>query len=193
MQPTRLHADQPTDYGASFPLKNRLCRALWQMAYLVFFRFTPPFMHAWRSFILRLFGARIAAACHIYPSVQIWAPWNLRMGHSSCLGRGVEVYNQGLLSIGNCTVVSQNTHLCGGTHDYNQPHFPLIPQPITIQSHVWIAADCFIGGQVVIEEGCVVGARSVVIKNLPAWSICVGHPCLPKKNRPRFYEPASSH
>jgi len=47
-----------------------------------------------------------------------------------------------------------------------------------------VAADSFIGPGVTVGELCVVGARSVVVKDLPARTVCAGNPCRPVKERP---------
>lgn len=169
--------------GPSFSLNNRLMRSLWIIICALFFRFSPRPFHAWRAFLLRLFGAQLGSQCHIYPSAKIWAPWNLKMANSSCIGDNVLVYNQAIVSLGEKAVISQNVHLCTGTHDYNNPGFPLIAYPIIIGAYAWICADCFIAPGTDIGEGCVVAVRSVVIKSLPAWNVCAGHPCIPKKPR----------
>jgi len=141
-------------------------------------------MHGWRRLLLRLFGARIGEGVHVYPSVSIWAPWNLELHEQAGIGPGVKLYSQGVISIGARTVVSQGTHLCAGTHDFNEEGFPLVIAPITIGDDVWIAADSFVHPNIIIGNGCVIGARSVVQKHMPAWTICTGHPCEPIKPRP---------
>ena len=72
--------------------------------------------------------------------------------------------------------MSQYTYLCGATHDFADVEFPLVPQRIVIGRRAWVAADCFVAGGVTIGDGAVVGARSSVFKDLPAWMICVGSP-----------------
>ncbi len=54
---------------------------------------------------------------------------------------------------------------------------------VVIQNDVWIGANVTILPGVVIGEGSIVGAGSVVTKTLPPYSICVGNPCKPIKNR----------
>jgi putative colanic acid biosynthesis acetyltransferase WcaF len=61
---------------------------------------------------------------------------------------------------------------------------PLVAQPITIGANAWLGADVFVGPGITVGELCVVGARSVVIKDLPAHMVCAGHPCRPIKERP---------
>jgi len=177
--------NQNTHTGPSFSFKNRALRLLWNIVYLLFFRFSPRPCHAWRAFILRSFGATLGKDCHIYPSARIWAPWNLFCEDEVGVGDHATLYNQAPITLGKRVVISQGTHLCTGTHDYNEPGFPLIAKPITIGALSWIAAESFIHPQIVIGEGCVVGARSVVTKNLPPWHICAGNPCASIKPRKR--------
>lgn len=176
-----------THTGASFSLKNRLARLAWNVTVLFLFRYSPRPLHAWRSFLLKCFGAKIGAGAHIYPGVKVWAPWNIEIGAQTGIADGVILYSQGFIKIGQKTVISQGTHVCAGTHDYTVPGFPLVTKPITIGDYVWVAAEAFIHPDVIIEDGCVIGARSVVTKNMPAWMVCAGHPCKPLKERARIY------
>jgi acetyltransferase-like isoleucine patch superfamily enzyme len=48
---------------------------------------------------------------------------------------------------------------------------------------VWIGGNVTILKNVIIGEGCIIGAASVVTKSLPPYSICVGSPCRPVKVR----------
>jgi maltose O-acetyltransferase len=52
---------------------------------------------------------------------------------------------------------------------------------ITVGDGCWIGRGVFIREGVSIGEQCVVGAGSVVVSDLPAYSICVGVPCRPVK------------
>jgi putative colanic acid biosynthesis acetyltransferase WcaF len=156
---------------------------MWAIVYLFFFNLSPKPCFRWRAFILRLFGAKVGKQVHVYPHVKIWAPWNLELMDNCGIANGAILYSQGKIKIGKKTVISQGSHLCAGTHDYEVYGFPLITSPITIGDDVWIAAEVFVHPGVSIGDGCVVGARSVVVKNLPAWMVCTGHPCLVIKNR----------
>ena len=168
--------------GPSFSFKNRSLRLLWQMVYVVFFKFTPPPLHIWRSFVLKLFGAKVGKGVHVYPRVKIWAPWNLELGDECGIGSGATLYSQAKIKIGKRAIVSQGTYLCTGTHDYTKMGHPLITSPITIGDHAWVAAEAFVHPGISIGDGCVVGARSVVTKSMPAWMVCAGHPCKPLKS-----------
>lgn len=166
-----------SQYNHSFSLKNKIGRVCWNICYWLLFRpFGTQLFKKWRIFLLRIFGAKISFKAHIYSSVKIWAPWNLEMGKFSTLGRNVDCYNQGKITIGNNTTISQKAYLCASSHDISDPKHNLILKPITIADQVWIAADAFIGPGVNIEQGAVIGARSAVFKNVEQWSIIGGNP-----------------
>ncbi|PTQ99346.1 putative colanic acid biosynthesis acetyltransferase WcaF [Mucilaginibacter yixingensis] len=172
--------------GPSFSLKNRLRRSWWNIAALLFFRFSPRPFHGWRSFVLRSFGAKVGRGVHVYPGVTIWAPWNLELGDECGVASGAVLYSQAKITIGYRAVISQGVNLCTGTHDYNNPGFPLVASPINIGNHVWVAAEAFVHPGISIADGCVIGARSVVIKDMPEWQVCAGNPCGPLKPRRKF-------
>jgi putative colanic acid biosynthesis acetyltransferase WcaF len=113
----------------------------------------------------------------------IWAPWNLVCGDEVGVGNGANLYNQARITLGSRCVVSQGAHLCTGTHDYTSEDFRLIARPIEIGQHAWIAAEAFVHPGVSIGEGAVIGARSVVTRDMPAWMVCAGNPCTPFKPR----------
>ena len=167
----------------SFSLSNRLARAVWNVVYVLLFRFSPRPLHAFRAFLLRLFGAKLGDGCHIYPKAIIWAPWNLECGDQVGIADQAIIYNQATIRLGKRVVISQGAHLCSGTHDYTDPRFPLIANPIVVGGSAWIAAEAFVHPGITIGEGAVIGARSVVTKDMPPWMVCVGHPCQPVKPR----------
>jgi putative colanic acid biosynthesis acetyltransferase WcaF len=140
------------------------------------FRLSPRPCFAWRRAILRCFGAEIGSQVNTYPSSKIYFPWNLRVGAWSALGEDVLIYNLGLITIGRMVTISHCAHLCAGTHDHTRPHLPLLRPPIYIDDQAWICADAFVGPGVRVGEGAVVGARAVVIKNVPPWTVVGGNP-----------------
>jgi putative colanic acid biosynthesis acetyltransferase WcaF len=165
------------------PLKVKLLRALWSLFQIPFWPYTPKMLSPLRIALLRLFGAKIAPKCEIGAGVKIWVPWNLTMGERSAIGFQSEVYNFAPVVIGRHVVISQYTYICTSTHDYTHPHFPLVSTPIRIGSQAWVAAGCLISPGVTIGEGAVIGARSLVTRSMPAWTVCAGSPCKPLKER----------
>ncbi|MBN8449614.1 MAG: putative colanic acid biosynthesis acetyltransferase [Candidatus Accumulibacter sp.] len=156
---------------------------MWQVTWAVLFRPSPVPLHAWRCFLLRLFGAKIDRGVHPYPSARIWAPWNLTMGEHSCLSHRVDCYCVDVISIGAYSTVSQYSFLCSASHDYTVASMPLVAAPITIGERVWITADVFVGPGVTIGDGAVITARSSVFNDIPPWTVASGNPAVPKTRR----------
>lgn len=187
LQPVSNTVNQQIDlsqYNSSFSLSNKLGRFIWNVCYWILFRpFNLNYFKNWRAFVLRIFGAEVGKKANIYASVKIWAPWNLKIGEYSTLGPKVDCYNQGLITIGKHSIISQKTYLCASTHDFEVENFPLVCKPIKIEDQVWIAADSFIGPGVHVQEGAIVGARSAVFKKVGSWMIVGGNPAKPLRER----------
>lgn len=156
--------------------RNRAGRVLWTMVWYAFFRPSPRPLHAWRCWLLRLFGATIERGAHPYPSARVWAPWNLTMKEGSCLGDHVDCYSVDQVTIEPYATVSQYSFLCTAGHDYTIQTMPVITAPIRIGRRAWVAADAFVGPGVTIGEGAIVGARASVFRSVDPWTVVGGTP-----------------
>ena len=161
---------------AKIDLRNRLLRLVWQVTSTLLYRPTPAVLFAWRRLLLRAFGATIADGARPYPRVRIWAPWNLDMRADSCIANDVDCYCVAPIVIGRGATVSQYSYLCAASHDFRDPAMTLLVAPITVGDHAWLAADVFVGPGVRVGDGAVVGARSTVMRDVPAWTVVAGNP-----------------
>lgn len=176
-------ASQPLEGGASFSLGNRAFRVIWMACWLILARFTPPPLHAWRRLVLRAFGARVAQGARVHASVSIWHPGHLELGANVLVGPGARLYNQGRITIGARTVISQRAHLCASTHDVRDPHFQLVMRPIVIGEGCWVAAEAFVGPGVTMGDRAVLGARGALFRDAERDSVYLGNPALFVKER----------
>lgn len=181
---SKITRNQRTAYVSSWGKSTLLARVLWQVVWLLLFRPTPKFLSPWRILLLRLFGARIDGRPFVSASCRIAMPWLLKMEHRACLGEEVVVYNLGRVILRERCTVAQRVYLCGGSHDVSTPRLPLLTGDIEVGADVFIGAAAFILPGVRIGDGAVVGAASVVTKDMPEWMICAGNPCRPIKTRP---------
>jgi putative colanic acid biosynthesis acetyltransferase WcaF len=168
---------------AAFPLRNRLLRLAWGVVYALFFRPSPRPFHGWRSFLLRCFGARIAGDVHIYPTARIWAPWNLNCEENAAIAEDAVIYNPAPLHMGSHAIISQDAYICGATHDYEDPDFPLISFPTTLGAYSWVCARACVQPNVNLGEGAVLGLGSVATRDLKPWTVYGGVPARKIKMR----------
>lgn len=156
--------------------REKLRRLAWMPFDFLLFWKGPRLLSKARVWALRLFGAKIGQRVLILGGVKVWCPWNLEIGDFSAIGFDVEIYNFAKVTIGEHTVISQYVYICTASHDYKFIDMPLFFTPIFIGSQVWIAARSFIAPGISIGEGCVVGAYSIVTKDVLGWSVVAGNP-----------------
>jgi putative colanic acid biosynthesis acetyltransferase WcaF len=188
MNPNEIEPHQVLDAGEhrrndNYGKGDFLRRLLWIPA-KVLLRVIPRFLYGLRNAILRLYGAKIGQRVRIYPSVRIIFPWTLDIGDDVTIGDEVKLYGLGPIRIGDSTMVSQGVHFCAGTHDYHFSNLPLLKPEIRVGRAVWICADSFIGPGVNVGDFCIIGARSVVIKDIEPMKIAAGNPARAIRERP---------
>jgi len=158
-------------------------RLLWQMVYVLLYRTSPRPMHAWRSMLLRLFGAKLGADCRFYPQGKVWAPWNLICEDCCTLADYAEIYNPSQIYLESHCVVSQWAYVCGATHDYNSPDFPMISFSMRLGAYSWICARASVCPGVNVGAGAVLGLGSVANGDLEPWTVYSGAPAVKIKAR----------
>lgn len=188
-------SDQADPYTRpTFGLGHRLVRLLWRLVWLIAFRPTPRPFHPWRAMLLRLFGAKIGRENFIYSSAQIWAPWLLKTGDVVTIADHTEIYNPGGVVLHHHAIISQGAFLCGATHDYNDPAFPMIWEEIEIAAYGWVCARAVVLPGVKIGEGAVLGAAAVAGRNLLPWGVYAGNPAkLVAQRNPAVAQAVDSH
>jgi putative colanic acid biosynthesis acetyltransferase WcaF len=169
----------------TFPLSHRVRRQMWNLCWALLYRTSPRPFHAWRSFLLRCFGAKLGPHCHFYPRSRVWAPWNLVCEDGACLSDDAEIYNPSQVRLGSHAVVSQQAYICGATHDYNDPKFPFISFPMNLGAYCWVCARASVAPGVNLGEGSVLALGSVATSDLEPWTVYAGAPARKIKERER--------
>jgi putative colanic acid biosynthesis acetyltransferase WcaF len=163
--------------------REQFGRLAWAIAGPLF-RLSPRIFWGWRRLLLRMFGADIGKDAHIYPTVTIAIPWNLKVGAQATIGDRAIIYDLGTVLVGDGATISQGAHLCAGSHDYRRADLPLLKQPIRIEAGAWVCADAFVGPGVTIGEYAIVGARAVAMRDVAPWMIVSGNPAKAIGRRP---------
>ena len=93
----------------------------------------------------------------------------------------------GEISFGDHVMIGPKTIIWGRDHgmDVGAPmkHQPHIKAPIKIGNDVWIAANVTILKGVNIGDGAIIGAGSVVTRDIPEYAVAVGNPARVVKYR----------
>ncbi|MDX6667575.1 MAG: hypothetical protein QOK04_955 [Solirubrobacteraceae bacterium] len=127
---------------------------------------------------------RVGAGTLLEPNVWITAPDAARVhiGDGSFLNLNVMVAAVELVEIGDHCMFANGCFLTDGSHRVDDPETPITWQgfttkgPTRVGDNVWCGANVVITGGVTVGERCVIGANSVVTRDLPPFSIAAGAP-----------------
>lgn len=140
----------------------------------------------------------------IHPDVEIRYPEQISLGDNVQLRKGVVLQPSrkyplsigdytgvnpyvciyGRVSIGKYVMIAPHVMIAGGNHSFTDTDTPMIMQckstneGIIIDDDVWIGANAVILDGVHIEKGAVVGAGSVVTKNVKSYGVVAGNPAV---------------
>ncbi|MBF0528299.1 MAG: acyltransferase [Deltaproteobacteria bacterium] len=98
------------------------------------------------------------------------------------------LYGHGGLKIGNNCLIATGCVMIPANHLFASIDIPIDQQGvskrgITIEDDVWLGAHVIVLDGVTIGKGSVIGAGAVVSNNIPPYSVAVGVPARPIKNR----------
>lgn len=165
------------------PGRSKLLRALWLFIGLPLLRCGLLPFSSLRRLILRCFGARVAHGVVLRSGIRVKYPWLLSIGEYTWIGEDVWVDNVAHVQIGANACISQGTYLCTGNHDWSDPIFGLVVQPIVLEDGAWVGTRALVCPGVTVGRCGVVVAGSVVTKSVPAFEIHSGNPAQFMKRR----------
>lgn len=105
----------------------------------------------------------------------------LRIGRGSSLGRNNHIYATGSIEFGENVLTAGNVYVSDNVHAYEDISIAIKHQKVNQLKHVHIGSGTWLGQNVCvlgasIGKGCVIGSNSVVLKDIPDYSVAVGAP-----------------
>ncbi|EOT2968513.1 sugar O-acetyltransferase [Clostridium perfringens] len=145
------------------------------------FNQTRPSEQDKREKILKKMFAEIGDDCYIEPPFHAnWGGKNVHFGNGVYANFNLTMVDDCDIFVGNNVLFGPNVTVSAGTH-------PIHPElrskqaqyniPIHIGNNVWIGANSVILPGVNIGDNSVIGAGSIVTKDIPSNVIAVGNPC----------------
>ncbi len=116
----------------------------------------------------------------------LWRKMGATVGKHVCIGHSVsiDIGNTNLITIEDHVILTNGcTVLChrrdvSDYHKGDEAHkLHYLYKPVTLKRECQIGMGTIIMPGVTIGEGAIVGARSVVTKDIPAWTVAAGSPC----------------
>ena len=106
--------------------------------------------------------------------------YNIEIGENFYANVNCVILDAAKVRFGDNVFIAPNCgfYTAGHPFDVEQRNLGLeYARPITIGNNVWIGAQVCVLPGVIIGDNCVIGAGSVVCKDIPAGSLAVGNPC----------------
>ena len=139
-------------------------------------------------YLEKVFKIRIGGGSSIHMGC-FFTENNISIGANSIINRNCYLDCRKGIKIGNNVSISPEVYILSLTHNVDDPEFNAVGSNVVIEDRVWIGARAIIMPGVTLSAGSVVGAGSVVTKDVPAYSIVGGIPAklIKKRNADLHY------
>lgn len=145
------------------------------------FNQTRPSEMTKRNQLLKEMFASMGEGCYIEPPLHAnWAGKFAHFGKNVYVNFNLTMVDDAPIYVGDDVMIGPNVTICTGTHPIDielrrkKGQYNL---PVYIKENVWIGGGVFIMPGVTIGENSVIGANSVVTKDIPANVVAFGSPC----------------
>jgi acetyltransferase-like isoleucine patch superfamily enzyme len=129
---------------------------------------------------------RLEIGPHVLLEPHVWltapAPARIRIGAGSFLNIGVMLAAHELVEIGEHCMLANGCFVTDADHRFDDPDTPVPWQgftskgPTKVEDNVWCGANVVVTSGVTIGERAVIGANSVVTRDIPSHTIAAGVP-----------------
>jgi putative colanic acid biosynthesis acetyltransferase WcaF len=168
--------NQKSPYESPWSTATKLRILLWELAWTLLCSWTPKPMNRWRLFWLRCFGAKLYGLPFVHQRARIEYPWELTLHDRACLGDRANAYCLGEIVIHEHATIAQEAYICTGTHQFGHASRSLQTAPIVVGAHAFVGARAFVMPGVSIGRAAIVGACSVVTRDVPDGAVVAGNP-----------------
>lgn len=133
-----------------------------------------------RYCVLKLFMKKIKTLW-IKDGATFWFPDKISIGRNSSVNEFVVINGAAGVEIGDNVLIGHRTSIISDSHGFDDLSMEIIKQskinnPIKISNNVFLGCNVTVLPGVKIEDGAVVGAGSVVTKDVPSNAVVVGNP-----------------
>lgn len=130
-----------------------------------------------RGLLAELTGSAIDESVTVFPPLYSDFGKNITLGKRIFINAGCKFQDQGGVTIGDDCLIGHNVVFATLNHDLDPARrADLRPAPIEVGNNVWLGANVTVLPGVTIGANAVVGAGSLVTKDVPANTVAVGSP-----------------
>ncbi|MGX8884283.1 DapH/DapD/GlmU-related protein [Methylovorus sp. MP688] len=132
-----------------------------------------PIYFVRKQYLIHAIGVKVGKKSFIHMGCFFY-PNKIEIGDNSVIGRYCHLL--GDITIKNNVSITAQTYIFSLTHQKDSRSFETVNSPVLINDYVWTGARAMILPGVTLGRGAIIGACSVVTKDIPDWDIAVGSP-----------------
>ena len=135
-----------------------------------------------QTWLRRMCGKMMLEHCGKQVNIEKKAFFSHKVSLGDYSGIGVNAKLYGRCSIGDHVMMGEDCTVITRNHRFSATDKPMMEQgfeeerPVRIGNDVWIGDRVIILPGVTIGDGCIIGAGSVVTRDIPAYAIAAGNP-----------------
>lgn len=169
---------------------RKILRPAFLVSYYLFVQYLPRnttpviggFLFSFRSIFCRVLFQKAGKKSTMERRAYFGNGKNISIGVSSALGMNFRCHNV-RLEIGNFVIMGEDVLILGGRHNFDVTDIPVSLQGSAGKTGLHIGNDVWIGARTIILPGCnhigngtIIGAGSVVTKDVPDYAVAGGNP-----------------
>ena len=139
------------------------------------FNLAVPLSEEYFSLMRELFYNQIGENSIVYNQLTVVRPKNVKIGKNVTVMNGALMMSAGGITLEDNVLIAANVQLISNNHDpYDR--YVITCKPILIKEGAWVGAGATILPGVIVGKHAIIGANSVVSKDIPDYAVAVGCP-----------------
>lgn len=144
--------------------------------------------HAARNLCYRRAGLGLPRSSSIHWRAEFYAPERIVIGEHTVIGDSAFLDGRSGLAIGSNVNLGSHVTIYTRQHDIDAPDFKEVGAPVRIDDYAYIGSHSIILPGVTVGRGGVVGAGSVVTRDVQPYTLVAGAPATFRRERSRDLE-----
>lgn len=154
----------------------------------IFYLLMEPLPSFTRKLIFKFVFKKIGKNCLLDYKTYFRYPSRISLGDNVTINRDCALYASYFVDnveirIGNNVALSPHVRIFTATHDYSTLNLEDIAASVIIEDYAWVGGGAIILPGVTIGKGAIIGAGSIVSKNVEPYSVVAGNPARKIKDR----------